>query len=339
MADNREPGAAWWLRGAHAQTTWARLARSRRLVTFEREVLTTPDGDELMLDHTPGPAESPRLLLLHGLEGSAHSLHTQGIAFLARRAGWRVMALNFRSCARDPADIRRRLSNRRPRLYHAGETQDFDLLVRLLRTREPRTRLVALGFSLGGNVLLKWLGETAATAANFIDAAVTISVPYDLEVAGRFLERPVGRFYVAHFMSRLKAKAFDLLKRFPEETKHLDARQIDAARTLREFDASVTVPVHGFRDVDDYYTRSSSQRYLSQLTVPTLCISSADDPFYPAEALETARAAASPQVVLQTTSWGGHAGFVSGRWPWSPYYWAEELGLSWLSARVGARAP
>ena len=133
----RPDAGAWWIPGAHLQTTWARLARSRRLVTFEREVLTTPDDDDLALDHAAGPAGSPRVLLSHGLEGSAYSLHTQGLAHLVARAGWRATVLNFRSCARDPLDIRRRLPNRRPRLYHSGETGDLDFVVRTLAAREP----------------------------------------------------------------------------------------------------------------------------------------------------------------------------------------------------------
>src|SRR3954462_7117166 len=147
---------AWWVPGPHLQTAWARLARSRHLITFEREVLGTPDGDEVMLDHTPGPPGAPRVLLLHGLEGSAHSLHTQGLASLIARRGWRSTVLNFRSCARDPSDIGRRLPNRRPRLYHSGDTGDLDFVVRTLVGRDPGSSLHAIGFSLGGSVLLKW---------------------------------------------------------------------------------------------------------------------------------------------------------------------------------------
>src|SRR5437667_8137129 len=171
-------GPAWWIPGAHLQTAWARIARSRRLVTFEREVLTTPDDDDLVLDHLAGPARSPRVLLLHGLEGSAYSLHTQGLAVLVAQAGWRATVLNFRSCARDARDIKRRLRNRQPRLYHSGDTADLDLVVRTLRAREPETPLYALGFSLGGAVLLKWLGEAGPASA--IRAAAVISVPCDL---------------------------------------------------------------------------------------------------------------------------------------------------------------
>src|SRR5579863_4691015 len=122
--DLAPPQPGWWIRGPHLQTMWARLARSRRLIGFEREVLETPDGDDLVLDHVVGPPQAPRVLLLHGTEGSAYSLHTQGLAVLVAREGWRGTVLTFRSCARDPRDIRRRLRNLRPRLYHAADTAD-----------------------------------------------------------------------------------------------------------------------------------------------------------------------------------------------------------------------
>jgi predicted alpha/beta-fold hydrolase len=329
---------AWWIPGAHLQTAWARIARSRRLVTFDREVLTTPDDDDLVLDHLPGPAGTPRVLLLHGLEGSAHSLHTQGLALLVARAGWRGTAMNFRSCARDVGDIKRRLRNRRARLYHSGDTQDLEFVVRTLLAREPATPLYALGFSLGGAVLLKWLGEAGAASA--IRAAAVISVPYDLAVASRYLERPVGRFYAAFFAKRLKTKSLDLLARFPRETTHIDPARVRRARTFAEFDECLTAPLHGFAGADDYYRRSSAQPFLARIAVPTLCLSSEDDPFFPGPAVHDACAAASPHVTFEVTSWGGHTGFVSGSWPWRPSYWAEERAIEWLIAHAsrGQRA-
>jgi predicted alpha/beta-fold hydrolase len=325
----QETRPAWWIPGAHLQTAWARLARSRRLVTFRREVLTTHDNDDVILDHTDGPAGTPRVLLLHGLEGSAYSLHTQGLARLVGRAGWRTTVLNFRSCARDPRDIRRRLPNRRPRLYHFGETEDLDLVVRHLHRAEPAAPLLAVGFSLGGNVLLKWLGERGASHP--IRAAATISVPYDLAAAARYLDRPVGRLYTANFMGRLRAKALQMLARFPRETAHLDAQRIRGARTFGQLDACLTTPLYGFASVDDYYTSASSVHYLPLITTPTLCVSSRDDPFFPAGATARAQAIAAPAVQLTVTSWGGHTGFVTGRLPWRPTYWAEEAVMLWLT--------
>jgi predicted alpha/beta-fold hydrolase len=322
------PPAPWWLPGAHLQTLWARLARSRHLITFEREVLTTDDDDDLVLDHTSGPPGSPRVLLLHGLEGSAHSLHTQGLALRIARHGWRATVLNFRSCARDPRDIGRRLPNRRPRLYHSGETGDLDLAVRTLAAREPDVPLAAIGFSLGGNVLLKWLGEVGA--GSFIRSAATLSVPYDLAEAARFLERPMGRIYAASFLRRLKPKALDLIARFPKETAHLDPDGIRRASTFAELDQQLTAPLYGFASAEDYYQDSSARGYLGRIRIPTLCISAEDDPFFPAAALPPSLAAASAAVRFEVSAWGGHTGFVAGEWPWRPRYWAEERTLAWL---------
>ncbi|HVV52079.1 MAG TPA: alpha/beta fold hydrolase [Polyangia bacterium] len=328
MGETEPGGAPWWLRGATGQTLWARLARSRRLVRFEREVLATEDDDDLILDHAAGTPGAPRLLILHGLEGSAHSLHTQGLAVQAARVGWASTVLNFRSCARDPAQLSRRLANRRPRLYHSGETGDLAFVLRTLAARAPEVPIYAVGFSLGGNVLLKWLGEVGA--ASVVRGAVALSVPYDLAASSRFLERPAARLYTYHFLRRLKPKALEVLARFPRETAHLDAARISAARTFAEFDEQVTAPLHGFASAADYYQQASSLGYLGRIAVPTLCISAEDDPFCPAEAVARARAAAAPAVTFKVTRWGGHTGFVAGRWPWRPRYWAEELTVDWL---------
>jgi len=302
------------------------------MIRFSREVLTTPDDDDLILDYTDGPPGSPRVLLLHGLEGSAHSLHTQGLAVLVARAGWRAIAVNFRSCARDPLNIKRGLPNRRPRLYHSGETTDLDVVVRTLVAREPDAPLYAIGFSLGGNVLLKWLGEAGGASA--IRAAATLSVPYDLAAASHYLERRIGRAYTNHFMRRLKAKALDVITRFPEATAHIDAARVRAAQTFFEFDDALTAPLHGFAGAAAYYAASSAVGFLPRIAVPTYCLNAVDDPFFPPDAVARAAAiaATNPQLRFEVTTWGGHTGFVSGRWPWRPRYWAEEATLAWLVA-------
>jgi hypothetical protein len=331
LTDLAQTRPGWWIRSAHLQTLWARLARSRHLIGFEREILETPDGDELVLDHIAGPADAPRVLLLHGTEGSAYSLHTQGLAVLVAAAGWRGTVLNFRSCARDPRNIRVRLRNRRPRLYHAADTDDLDLVVRTLRAREPDAPLYAIGFSLGGGVLLKWLGERARAGSDGgLAAAATISVPYDIAAAARYLERRAARVYVWNFLRRVRPKALDVLARFPAETTHLDGHRIRQARTLREFDDCATAPMHGFRDADEYYAQANTIQHLPHIRVPTLCISGEDDPFYPADAIGPARAAASERVRFIVTPWGGHTGFVTGPWPWRPVYVAEEATIDWL---------
>jgi len=328
---------AWWLPGAHLQTVWGRLARDRRRVVFRRETLETPDGDELVLDHVEGPAGSARLLVLHGLEGSSYSVYVQGLLEAAARRGWRGTALNFRSCARDPADLDRMLPNRRPRLYHSGETSDLDFVVRTLSGREPDAPLAGVGVSLGGNVLLKWLGENPGQKA--VRAAVAMSTPYDLAASDRFLETFAGRLYVRNFLATLQGKAVEVARRFPEATARMDLGRALRARSFWEFDDAANAPLHGFAGADDYYRRASSLGFLHRIETLTLCLSAADDPFLPAEALARARDAAPPAVDFRVTRRGGHIGWVAGPWPWRPEYWAEELAVAWLAGVLPRTRP
>ncbi|MFY9552751.1 MAG: alpha/beta fold hydrolase, partial [Thermoanaerobaculia bacterium] len=253
---------------------------------LRREVLATPDGDELVVDHVDGPAGSPRVLVLHGLEGSSYSVYVQGFLAGIRRRGWRGIAMNFRSCARDPRDLSRWLPNRRPRLYHSGETSDLGFLVRTLSDREPGAPLLAIGVSLGGNVLLKWRGENPAGAG--VTAAVALSTPYDLAASARHLESFAGRVYTGRFLATLRAKALDAARRFPEAAARIDVARVLAARTFWEFDDAANAPLHGFAGADDYYRRASSLPLLSSIAAPTLCLSAEDDPFLPREALARA---------------------------------------------------
>ena len=197
----------------HLQTFWGRLTRPRLLVPLRREVLPTPDGDELVLDHLDGLAGSPRVFLLHGLEGSAHSVYMQGLLALLLSRGLRAVAINFRSCARDLPSLSRNIPNRGARLYHSGETADFDHVARTIAAREPGVPHGAIGTSLGGNVLLKWLGENPGDP--LVRAAATISVPYDLEAGARKLEDGLGPVYTATFLRGLRRKARQLLRRHP----------------------------------------------------------------------------------------------------------------------------
>ena len=337
---------AWFIRGPHLQTIWGRIARPRQLVRLRREVLVTPDDDDLVLDHlecgrparadrasrpiaTP-PGKTPggsgrdgrtpvRFLLLHGLEGSSYSVYMQGLLAAIAKHGAAATVMNFRSCARDPQDLARMLPNRQRRLYHSGETSDFDFLVRTLRAREPHVTLLAAGASLGGNVLLKWLGEHPGQRD--VAAAATMSVPYDLAAGTDH----IAWLYVARFLHTLKTKA--LMR------DELDHDAIRRARTFRQFDDAATGPLHGFRDAADYYAQSSSIRFLDKITTPTLCLSAADDPFLPSEVLPRAIAVASDAVEIRVTSRGGHTGFIAGAVPWRCAYWAEELMAQWLLER------
>lgn len=315
---------------------------------MRREWLATPDGDAVALDHVaparpdgepPGevPRGTPRLLVLHGLEGSSRSVYVQGLLGRARDAGLAGTALNFRSCARDPDDVERWIPNRAARLYHSGETGDLDLVARELRRRDPSAPLLAAGISLGGNVLLKWLGEHPDQRA--VDAAATISVPYDLAAGARHLEGRASRLYLRHFLPTLVAKTEDLARRHPGvvAARGLDLAQVRRARTFHEFDGAATAPVHGFAGADDYYARSSSLGFAARIATPTLCLSALDDPFLPAAAARRFRDAAAPPVEVRLVAQGGHVGFVSGATPARGEHWAERTAIDWLRDRAGRR--
>jgi len=325
---------AWWLPGAHLQTVWGQFTRERRLVPFEREILAAPDGDELVLDHVAGREGSPRLLILHGLEGSSYSVYVQGMAALASTAGASVTVLNFRSCARDPHDVKRWLANRRPRLYHSGETTDLDHVARTLAAREPDAPLLAVGVSLGGNVLLKWLGEHPTQSV--VRAAATISVPYDLDAGARHLTSRLGSLYVRHFLPTLLAKSEHIARTFPEVASRVDLERARRAQTFHAFDDAATAPLHGFAGAADYYARSSSLGFLERITTPTLCISAEDDPFLPRDVLRRVAERAPASVELRVTRRGGHVGFVAGSDPRRPEFWAERTAVDWLLAHATA---
>lgn len=303
--------APWWLRNAHAQTIWGRFFKRRRSVVTDLECILTPDGDSLELHHLDARAEKPRVLLLHGLEGSRDSHYVDGLLAQAARRGWGATLLVFRGCGRTPSSA--------PRFYHSGETTDVAHVFETLCARWPRSSWFAAGVSLGGNVLLKWLGELEQRAS-FV-AATAVSTPFDLEAGARHISRGVARVYDRNFVRSLRRKALAKLERYPAL---FDGNAVRRAQSIFDFDEAVTAPVHGFADARDYYSRSSALAYLSRVRVPTLLLSARDDPFLPAAVLDCVAAVArtNPRIVLEFPDTGGHVGFVAGA-PWRPFYYAE----------------
>jgi len=308
---------AWWVPGPHMQTLWGRLARPRERLELRSERLRMSDGEEVELQRMAAPRPSggaPHLLFLHGLEGTVRSHYVPGLFDQARRRGWSADLLLFRGCGAVP--------NLAPRFYHSGETSDFDQVLRQVIAEAPARDVVLAGVSLGGNVLLKYLGERGAELPPQVVAAATLSVPYDLARGARFLSRGFSRVYERHFLRTLRRKAFAKLERIPGL---FDGAALARARTIWDFDDAVTAPVHGFRDASDYYERSSSLHFLHCIRVPTLLLSAYDDPFLPAAVLDDVRAEVARNACVETefVSHGGHVGFVSGRVPWRPLYYGE----------------
>jgi predicted alpha/beta-fold hydrolase len=215
----------------------------------------------------------------------------------------------------------------RPRLYHSGETSDLGHVVRHLAAEDPGGPLFAVGYSLGGNVLLKWLGENGGEAP--VRAAAAVSAPFDLGAGARHMEVGLRPLYVWNFLRTLRTKTRDVVRRFPEAAARIDLRRALAATSFHAFDDAANAPLHGFSGADDYYARCSSLAFLGTVAVPSLCLNSLDDPFLPGAVVGRAAAAASSSVRIVTTSAGGHVGFI-GRSPEGLRYWAEEQVLEWL---------
>lgn len=321
---------SWWLPGPHARTIWGRFFRRTPPLSTRIERWDTDDGDFIDIVRLDAPSGSPHLVMLHGLEGAPRSHYARGLFLEAARRGWAADLLIFRGCGTE--------LNRARRFYHSGETQDINFVAERLFASEANAPFVFAGVSLGGNVLLKWLGEFGQSAPKQIVAAAAVSVPFDLERASRHIDHGFARVYQSHFLQSLRRKALAKLERYPDL---MSRERVEAARTLYDFDDVVTAPVHGFADAGDYYTRSSSIRYLANIRVATLLLNAVDDPFLPGAVLDEVRAIARGNACLTTEfpGKGGHVGFVSGQNPFHPFYYAEWRVCEFLGERIAAYRP
>lgn len=337
-----------WLPGGHLQTIYAAALMPLPAVSYRRERWETPDGDFIDLDWVENQdqgsriedqatvgwvrrylerrnptqdqgsrgedrGEAPLVVLFHGLEGCSSSHYALALMHDIRSRGLHGVVVHFRGCSGEP--------NRLPRAYHSGDSAEVDWILRRLREARPGSPLFAAGVSLGGNALLKWLGETGASAREGVNRAAAVSAPVDLMAAGNALDHGLNLVYVRHFLATMKGKALAKLARYPGL---YDAACVRAACTLREFDDVVTAPLHGFQNTDDYWTRASSKPLLGRIVVPTLMINARNDPFLPQHALPQPHEV-SRHVALEFPATGGHAGFVSGRFPGH---------LNWLPRRI-----
>ena len=342
----------WWLPDGHTQTLYGALVVRHHKISFVRERIDAPDGDFLDFDWA-GPGlfadrnvvgshawqdpqlqttaarrwmddedrqqlsqarDTSALVIFHGLEGSSRSHYAQSLAQYFRARGWITVIVHFRGCSGFP--------NRMARAYFSGDSADIGFVLDTVRTRLPNVRWHAAGISLGGNALLKHLGEQAREAA-WLNAAAAVSVPLDLVACGRVLSQTTtGRhLYCRHFLRTMRPKIIDKARRFPGT---IDVLRLSQARTLREFDDIYTAPMHGFRNALDYWTRASSKPLLKTIEVPTLVLNARNDPFVPEASLPGTHDC-SPSVLLHQPAQGGHAAFVTGRFPGN---------LNWLPRRL-----
>jgi predicted alpha/beta-fold hydrolase len=287
---------------------------------LQRERIELADGDFIDLDWSPQQS-GPLVVLLHGLEGSIRSHSTAGLMRHLFEQHLQTVLFYFRGCSGEP--------NRMPRSYHSGETGDLDELLHRLRERQPEREIYLVGISLGGNVLLKWLGENPAQT--LASKAVAISVPFELNAAALRLDRGFSKIYQAYLLRKLRRSTIAKAARMPLP---ITLDRLAALGNFRAFDDTVTAPLHGFDGVDDYYTRSSSRQYLPQILTPTLILHARDDPFLPADAIPRQQEL-GPGIRIQITEHGGHVGFISGKLPWQPCYWLDwRVSTALLSAEL-----
>lgn len=341
-----------WLPGGHLQTLYGALTARYHHIAFVRERVNTPDGDFLDFDWTgpglfsdrlatgqasrpdpqlsrtaarrwmddedwatlPTADDTPALVLFHGLEGSSHSHYAQAIAQHFRARGWVVVIAHFRSCSG--------FTNRMARAYYSGDSADIDFIFSTVRQRLPKARWHAIGVSLGGNAMLKHVGEQGS-ALSWLASCAAVSVPLDLVACGnRLSETRLGKhLYSRYFLKTMKNKVLEKAKRFPGT---IDVLRLSLVKSLREFDDSYTAPMHGYKNALDYWTRASSKPHLKNIAVPTLVLNARNDPFIPEPSLPGSHDC-SPSVTLHQPAEGGHVGFVTGGFPGH---------LGWLPIRL-----
>jgi uncharacterized protein len=305
----------------HVQTVMPTIVRKVLGVNYRRERIETPDGDFLDLDWSR--VGSRRLVLvLHGLEGDAGRPYMMGMVKALNRRGWDALGLNFRSCSGEP--------NRKLRMYHSGETEDLNTVISHARASGTYAGIALVGFSLGGNVILKYLGERGSTVPQLIKGAVAISVPCDLKGCSVRMKEFQNRLYLMRFLKLLHRKIVAKSLIMPEDISDAGYEQI---RTLEEFDDRYTARFHGFIDANDYYAKASSGPFLKAISVPTLVINASDDPFLADSCFPRAQATENPHLFLEIPRNGGHVGFLT--FNHDGEYWSETRAASFLADVLG----
>ncbi|WP_420628078.1 YheT family hydrolase [Candidatus Leptofilum sp.] len=316
-----------WLRGGHGQTIFGRLVRRKDGIIFHRRRLDTPDGDFIDIDfpEVAGhllPEDAPLVLLLHGLEGNARRGYACETYRRLAKLGIRSVGINYRSCSGE--------MNRKARFYHSGATDDVAFVLETLANWFPNSRRGLIGFSLGANQTLKFLGERGVGVKDWVETAVAVSPPFDMKSSSALMERGFSRFYTRYFLhslhEKVRAKADSL-------APVVDLDKVLAAKTFREFDHYGTAPLAGFLGADDYYEKCSTAQFLPHIQVPTLLLRALDDPLFEPDDVPYDTIAANPCLTAGITAQGGHLGFVEGQ-PGNLNCWAEQEAARFLAAHL-----
>jgi predicted alpha/beta-fold hydrolase len=301
----------------HVQTVFPSLFRRVSGVHYQRHRIDTPDNDFLDLDKST--VGSRRLaIILHGLEGDSSRAYVLGMVKAVNKRGWDALVVNFRGCSG--------VSNKRVRFYHSGDTQDLETVISYVTANEKYSELALIGFSLGGNVILKYLGERGTQTNSLITKAVAFSVPCHLESSSNHLAKSANKIYLKRFLRLLRKKIRMKMAIMPEQISDHDYRTI---KTFKEFDDRYTAPMFGFSGAEDYWRKASSKPFLASISIPTLLVNAADDPFLTDLCYPTEEAKNNPGFFLEIPKFGGHVGFMA----FNPTreYWSESRTVSFLA--------
>ncbi len=318
IAESRfEP--AWWVPGPHLQTVFPYLFRRKPDIDLQSQRLELIDGDFVDLCWN-NVSTGPIVVIFHGLEGSINSPYASGLMSTLEKSGIRCVLMHFRGCSGE--------SNRLDRSYHSGDTGDIGFLMDFLSRDYPDTQIFAVGFSLGGNALLKYLGESASNTP--VTAAIAVSVPYLLYDCAVRLSSGLSKLYQWWLIKSLKNKIRD---KYSTRESPVNLADLDELNTFYKFDDKITSPLNGFKNADDYYEKSSCRQYLATVSVPTLLIHATNDPFMTPSIIPD-KNELSPTTQLELSDKGGHVGFISGKVPWQPEYWLEKRIIEFISSKI-----
>ena len=304
-----------WLRSGHLQSVWPTLFRRVELLEPEPEIIATPDSDELHLDWYRN-GNGRLAILSHGLEGHSRRPYVLGLAKALLRAGWDVLAWNYRSCGGG--------MNHQPRFYHSGATEDLERVIDHAMM-QPYGAIALSGFSMGGNLTMLYLAQQGERLDARIRGAITFSVPCDLAGSAEVLALPTRKIYMNRFLKDLHRKMAEKAERFPGQ---IDVRGFSEIRTFRQFDDRYTAPLHGFRNAEDYWAQCSCLWLLREVRVPALMVNAVDDPFLSTRCYPRTRDLLGNWVQLEAPNWGGHVGFVEHAR--DGYYWSERRAVAFL---------
>ncbi len=314
---------AFWATNRHVQTIWPRFLMRRPKIEVRHEKVDTPDGDFVDLAWSSKPLQSKGLVVIfHGLEGSIRSHYANDIMAALHKQGWQVVLMHFRGCSGEP--------NHTTRTYHSGDTRDAKFILDRLRKQFPDEFMVAIGFSLGGNMLLKLLGENPLQ--KWLHSACVISAPLKLAECSSSINEGFSRVYQKYLLASMRRTLLTKMRTLDYSAEpQLTQAKIRALKTFREFDDLVTAPLHDYQDAIDYYEKCSGFNFLKAIRTPTLILHAKDDPFMNEnvipEEVDLARA-----VTLELSDRGGHVGFMQGT-PWRPVIWFHQRVLAFLDAQ------